>query len=104
MHKAACAIGCMVCLERAKGYGGRVFRFRGLGVSRYFFTIRWSDHDDDDRHGTELPDDAAALGYADRIIRELKDGGGLDDPGLMMVVKNEMHMTVLSLPFLAGCA
>jgi hypothetical protein len=51
-----------------------------------------------------LPDDAAALGYADRIIRELKKGGGLDDPGLMMVVENETHMTVLSLPFLAGCA
>jgi hypothetical protein len=94
----------MVCLDRAKGYDGRLFLFRRLGVSRYFFTVRWSDHDDDDQHGTELPDDAAALGYADRIIRELKDGGGLDDPGLMMVVKNEMHMTVLSVPFLTGCA
>jgi len=49
----------------------------GVGGEQVFFTIRWSDHDDDDRHGTELPDDAAALGYADRIIRELKDGGGL---------------------------
>jgi hypothetical protein len=74
-------------------------------VSRYFFTVRWSDHDDDDQHETELPDDAAAIGYADRIIRELKEGGGLDDLGLMMmVVKDEMQITVLSLPFLAGCA
>lgn len=92
-------------LGAGKGIRWACLSIQGVGgVSRYFFTVRWSDHDDDDRHGTELPDDAAALGYADRIIRELKDGGGLDDPGLMMVVKNEMHMTVLSLPFLAGCA
>ena len=52
-----------------------------------------------------MPDDAAAIGYADRIIRELKEGGGLDDLGLMMmVVEDEMQITVLSLPFLAGCA
>jgi hypothetical protein len=73
-------------------------------VPRYFFTIRWSDHEDNDRLGTSLPDDAAALNHAIRIIGELKQGGEHDDPGLLMIVRNEMFKKVLSLPFLAGCA
>jgi uncharacterized protein DUF6894 len=73
-------------------------------VPRYFFTIRWPHHEDIDRLGTSLPDDAAALNHAICIIRELRQGGEHDDPGLMMIVRNEMLKTVLSLPFLAGCA
>jgi len=73
-------------------------------MPRYFFTIRWPDHEDNDRLGTPLPDDAAALNHAIRIVRELRQGSEHDDPGLMMIVKNEMLKTVLSLPFLAGCA
>jgi hypothetical protein len=73
-------------------------------VSRYFFTIRWPDREDSDQLGTSLPDDIAALDHAVRIVRELRRGGEHDDPGLMMIVRNEMHKTVLSLPFLAGCA
>jgi hypothetical protein len=46
-----------------------------------------------------LPDDAAALD-----VRELRQGGEHDDCQLMMIVRNEMLKTVLSLPFLAGCA
>ena len=50
---------------------------------RYFFSVRWPDHEDDDTNGTLLSDEAAALGYADRLVRELKEGGGYNDPGLM---------------------
>jgi hypothetical protein len=51
-----------------------------------------------------LPDDAAALAHAIRIIQELKQGGGHDDRRIMMIVRNEKLKTVLSLPFHAGCA
>lgn len=73
-------------------------------MPRYFFAIRWPEHEDDDQLGTSLPDDAAALVHATRIIGELRQGGEHDDPGLMMIVRNERLKTVLALPFLAGCA
>jgi len=73
-------------------------------VSRYFFNIRWRDREDSDRLGTSLPDDAASLDHAIRIIRGLRQSGEHEDPGLMMIVRNEILKTVLSLPFLAGCA
>ena len=73
-------------------------------MSRYFFTIRWPDHEDSYRLGTSLPDDAAALDYAIRMVGELQRDGKHSDPGLMMIVRNEMRERVLSLPFLAGCA
>jgi hypothetical protein len=38
------------------------------------------------------------------MIGELRQGGEHNHPGLMMIVRNEMLKTVLSLPFLAGCA
>lgn len=40
-----------------------------------------------------------ARNYADRVIRELKEGGGYDDPTLTMIVKNEARETVFSIPF-----
>ena len=55
---------------------------------RYFFSVRWPDHEDDDTNGTLLSDEAAALGYADRVVRELKEGGGYNDPGLMVIVRD----------------
>ena len=73
-------------------------------MSRYFFTIRWPDHEDDDWLDTSLPDDAAALDHAICIIGELRQGGEHNHPRLMMIVRNETLKTVLSLPFLAGCA
>jgi hypothetical protein len=73
-------------------------------VSRYFFNIKWPNYEDSDQVGTSLPGDTAALEHAIRVVRELRQGGEHDDPGLMMVVRNEMLKTVLSLPFLAGCA
>jgi hypothetical protein len=51
-----------------------------------------------------LSDNAAALNYADRLIRELKEGGRFDDPNLMVIVRDEMKKVVLSIPFLAASA
>ena len=47
---------------------------------RYFFSIRWPDHVDGDQFGTFLPDDAAALAHAIRVIWGLKQGGGHGSP------------------------
>jgi len=61
-----------------------------LKVQQYFFDVRSSDHEDDDRDGTLLSDNAAALNYADRLIRELKEGGRYNDPNLMVIVRDGM--------------
>ena len=73
-------------------------------MSRYFFAIRWPDREDSDRLGTSLPDDAAALDHAIRMVRRLRRGGKHGDPGLMMIVRNETLKTALSLPFREACA
>ena len=73
-------------------------------VRRYYFGLRWSDHEDDDPSGAVLSDNAAALNYADRLIRELKEGGRYNDPNLMVIVSDGMKKIVLSIPFLAACA
>jgi hypothetical protein len=72
-------------------------------VQRYFFGVRWSDHEDDDPKGVPLSDNAAALNYADRLIRELKEGGRYNDPNLM-AIRDGMKKGILSIPFFAACA
>jgi len=59
---------------------------------------------EDDPHGTNLPNVAAALSYAERTIKELQVENGYDDPRLMMIVEDETRQIVLSLPFVPGCA
>jgi hypothetical protein len=73
-------------------------------VSRYFFNIRRLDREDSDLRGVALPNHAAVLDHALCIIKDLRRGGEHNDPELMMIVRNESLKTVLSLPFLAGCA
>jgi hypothetical protein len=68
-------------------------------VARYYFVVRWSDREHEDRDGTELPGPEAARDYARRIIRELKDGGGYDEPGLIMVVTDAEGKIVYTEPF-----
>jgi hypothetical protein len=46
-----------------------------------------------------LPNDAAARDYAHRMIRELKEGGGYDEPRLAMVVTNESGRQLFVIPF-----
>jgi hypothetical protein len=72
-------------------------------MPRYFFTIHGRDRIKDDPEGTYLPDEAAALSYAEYTIRELQKKSGYDDLALMMFVQNEARQTVLSLPFFPGC-
>jgi hypothetical protein len=43
--------------------------------------------------GTDLPDVAAALSYAERKIRELRKESPYNDPTLMMIVKDEARKT-----------
>ena len=74
-------------------------------MPRYFFTIRWSDGEiEDDPSGMILPNDMAALSHAEHTIRRIKQGDRCDHPGPMMIVHSETHQTLLSLPFLPGCA
>ena len=76
-------------------------------MPRYFFTIRGRASVEDDPTGTDLPDVAAALSHAEYKIQELKIKSGYDtynnDPALMMIVKDQVRQTVLSLPFFPGC-
>ena len=73
-------------------------------MSQYFFNIRRPDREDSDLRGVPLPNDAAVLDHALCLAKDLRQGGEHDDPGLMMIVRNESLKTVLSLPFFAGCA
>ena len=73
-------------------------------MPRYYFTIRWSDHEDIDPQGAELADDYVALDYACRMIRRLQASGGYDDPSLMLEVRNEKREIALSIPFQPACA
>jgi hypothetical protein len=68
-------------------------------VSRYYFVIRWPGGEHDDVEGTPFRSDADALAYAHRIIGELKEAGGYDDPRLTMTVLDAARKTVLSVPF-----
>ena len=74
-------------------------------MPRYFFTVRRSNNQiESDPHGTMLADDAAALSYAERTIRELQGQRDCAHPGPMMFVEDEARHTVLTLPFFPGWA
>jgi hypothetical protein len=68
-------------------------------MSKYFFDLHGLPESHRDKHGTELPDDNAALAYAERVVRELKVAGGYNVPGLAMVVRDTNGKTILSVPF-----
>ncbi len=68
-------------------------------MTRYFFVLEGLGDTHDDRVGTLLPDDGAAEAYARRIIRELKEAGGYDDPRLAMIVLSELRQALFTIPF-----
>ena len=70
-------------------------------MPQYFFDVRSSSWDYTDPDGISLPDDGAAMAYAERMIRELKadDGDGYDEPDLQMFVRNEIGALSFSIPF-----
>jgi hypothetical protein len=67
-------------------------------MPRYFFVVQYPDGTLADADGTDLPTDSAALELAQRIIRDLKNGGDHDEPGLTLIVKDETERIVFSLP------
>jgi hypothetical protein len=72
-------------------------------VPQYSFTIRSVEHEHAECNAV-LEDDAAALDFACRMVRELSGEDGYNDPGLAVSVRNEMREIVLSVPFLPACA
>ena len=80
----------------------RLAQFAKNGMPRYYFHIEGPGHDDDvghDPNGTIFVNDATAFDYAQRIIRELREAGGYDDPQLTMLVKSEAGRTIFAIPF-----
>ncbi len=73
-------------------------------MPQFLFTVQRQDQVENDPACTYLPDEAAALSYAEHTIRELrKQTGYKDDLALIMIVKDQAGQTVLSLPFFPGC-
>ena len=76
-------------------------------MPQYFFTIHGRERVEDDPAGTYLPDKEAALSHAEYTIQELRKKSDYytynNDPALMMIVKDQVRQTVLSLPFFPGC-
>jgi hypothetical protein len=74
----------------------------GGAMPRYFFVIDGDDVTDRDDDGTQLPHPEAARRYARRVIRELREAGGYDDPNLAMFVKDANGDILFSVPFLGS--
>ena len=68
-------------------------------MPRYFFALHWPDQACDDAGGIALAGQDDAQAYARRVIRELKEGGGYDAPGLTMVVRDHTGKTIHSIRF-----
>jgi len=66
-----------------------------------YFTIRVSDGEKVDPHGTLLKDDAAALNHTCHNVRELQPRT-VYDYTVLVGVRDEMQRLVLSIPFLAA--
>ena len=74
-------------------------------MPQYFFVVQPEDQNEEvDPRTVILPNDAAALRYAERTISELqKEKGYIDSTGFV-IVKNEKNEVILSVPFLPACA
>jgi hypothetical protein len=80
-------------------------RVGGDLVSQYFFVVHSADRKEEgDRRAMILPGDAAALGYAVRIIAEFQEKKGRLDTTGFVIVRNEKNEVILSVPFLPACA
>ena len=76
--------------ERRQIADHTLFMGRSKAMPRYYFTIRLSNREEADQHGTLLEDDAGALDHACRIVREVQAGTGYDCAGLV-IVRNDTH-------------
>ena len=68
--------------------------------SPYHFDVRSYGVKRDYRGRTLLADDDAALDYARRLIRDLRQSGGYDDPALALIVRNGAGETIFTIPFM----
>jgi hypothetical protein len=68
-------------------------------MPRYRFMIRWFGGQMDDEAGEWLPDDAAAREHGEMIIRDVKEGGGYDDPDYTMIVIDDAGQEVSTIRF-----
>ena len=74
-------------------------------MSQYFFFIKRADQKSEtEPRAVILPNDTAALRYAERIIDELQREKGHFNSMGNVVVKNEKDEVILSVPFLPACA
>jgi hypothetical protein len=73
-------------------------------VPRYFFVLRKGHDAPILSNDVILPNDAAALSNAERMLAQLRRENGYDDPGMTMIVQNESRDMVWSIPLLPGCA
>jgi hypothetical protein len=74
-------------------------------VPQYFFVVQRSDQKvEGDPHAVSLPNNAAALRYAERAIAELRKETGYCDPTGFVIVRNAKKEAILSVPFLPACA
>jgi hypothetical protein len=73
-------------------------------MPQYFFVVQLADQSEEvDPHAMILPNDRAALRYAERTITELQKEKGYSPIGFV-IVRNEMNEAILSVPFLPACA
>jgi hypothetical protein len=54
-------------------------------MPRYFFVLEGRDEEYGDSAGTVLSDKDSALAFGERIMRELKDAGGYDEGGWVLL-------------------
>ena len=71
-------------------------------MPRYFFVVEGLDYHDSDDDGTQLDHPEAARLHAKRIIRELRDAGGYDDPRLALSVTDTSGEVLFSFPFIGS--
>jgi hypothetical protein len=68
-------------------------------MAQYFFDVRSKELDYRDPDGITLANDDAAIAYAERMIRELKEDEGYEAPDLKMFVKDESQRSLITIRF-----
>jgi hypothetical protein len=68
-------------------------------MPQYFFDVQSSEWNYCDPDGISLEGNDAAVAYAKRMIRELKEDEGYDASDLQMFVKDESRRRVVAIPF-----
>ena len=71
-------------------------------MQKYTFTIQLDGQVQEAPRSETLRDDAAALGYACDMARELRNSGGCHDPNLMIKVRDENRQIIFSIPWSSG--